>query len=60
LRAGAVAGVLSPPDIASVFWSDNFITLLPGEFRILVATMALADAGTGNPVLKVETFNDFP
>ena len=58
LRANAVPSELFPPDVAPVFWSDNFITLMPGETRVLTARMATSDAGPTNPVLQVETFND--
>ena len=34
----------APPDITPVLWSDNMVTLLPGESRTLVASYGLSDA----------------
>ncbi|HSM47046.1 MAG TPA: glycoside hydrolase family 2 TIM barrel-domain containing protein, partial [Draconibacterium sp.] len=39
--------------ILPVFWSDNYVTLLPGESRTYDATYNLADSKGGKPVLKV-------
>ena len=43
--------------LVPVFWDDNFITLLPGEKRILRAYYAARDAGGAHPVLKVRGWN---
>jgi exo-1,4-beta-D-glucosaminidase len=43
--------------ILPVFWSDNYVTLLPGESRTYDATYNLADSKGGKPVLKVNAWN---
>lgn len=43
--------------ILPVFWSDNYVTLLPGEERIYDATYNLADSKDGKPVIKVNAWN---
>ncbi|OQC08062.1 MAG: hypothetical protein BWX80_00679 [Candidatus Hydrogenedentes bacterium ADurb.Bin101] len=40
--------------MAPVYWSDNFITLFPGEKRVVTAETAGADK---KPVLRVRGFN---
>lgn len=40
-------------DVAPVFWSDNFVTIWPGEQARLIATYAV----TTTPSLIVEVFN---
>ncbi|HOH30600.1 MAG TPA: hypothetical protein PLC40_13065, partial [Candidatus Hydrogenedentes bacterium] len=41
-------------EMAPVYWSDNFITLFPGEKRLVTAETAEADK---KPVLRVRGFN---
>ena len=41
-------------EINPIFWSDNFITLFPGEQCELQAIFAIQDAGDGIPVIKME------
>ncbi len=41
------------PSVNPVFWSDNFVTLLPGESRTLTARVA-ADMLDGEPVVRIE------
>jgi hypothetical protein len=41
-------------EIAPVFWSDNYLTLLPGETRRIRASFAAADAAGKEPVVGVE------
>jgi exo-1,4-beta-D-glucosaminidase len=43
--------------VVPVFWDDNFITLLPGEKRVLRAYYDKRDAGDANPALKVRGWN---
>ncbi len=44
--------------IAPVYWSDNWIELVPGESRTLTAR--LPDDAPANPVVKVEGWNVEP
>ncbi|MDE5622596.1 MAG: glycoside hydrolase family 2, partial [Alistipes sp.] len=41
--------------INPVFWSDNFVTLFPGESRTLTAVVACEDCGDAEPVLDIES-----
>ena len=41
-------------EIHPVFWSDNFITLFPGDEKIIHANVAIVDAGDKVPVFTVE------
>ena len=36
--------------INPVFWSDNFITLFPGDEKVITARVAVSDAGDTPPV----------
>ncbi len=44
-------------EILPVLWSDNYITLLPGETRELSATYRTSDAGKGSPALELQGWN---
>ena len=44
--------------IAPVFWSDNWIELLPGESRTL--TVLLPDTASANPIVQIEGWNIAP
>lgn len=37
-------------EIHPVFWSDNFITLFPGDEKVVKARVAVSDAGGVTPV----------
>lgn len=41
------------PSVNPVFWSDNFVTLLPGETRTVTARVA-ADLLQGAPVVRID------
>lgn len=41
------------PSVNPVFWSDNFVTLLPGETRTVTARAA-ADLFNGEPVVRID------
>ncbi len=43
--------------ILPVFWSDNYVTLLPGEERTYTAKYFPRDAATGKPVVNVNGWN---
>jgi exo-1,4-beta-D-glucosaminidase len=43
--------------LTPVFWDDNFVTLLPGEKRLLRAYYSQRDAGKADPELKVRGWN---
>ncbi|MCI1779916.1 MAG: glycoside hydrolase family 2 [Bacteroidales bacterium] len=42
-------------EINPVFWSDNFVTLFPGEEKIITAKVAVSDARGEVPDLKLES-----
>jgi exo-1,4-beta-D-glucosaminidase len=44
--------------IAPVFWSDNWIELVPGESRTVTAL--LPDSAPGDPIVKIEGWNIAP
>jgi len=44
-------------DVTPIFWSDNYISLLPGEKRSLRARYDDAALGRKEPVLEVEGYN---
>jgi exo-1,4-beta-D-glucosaminidase len=64
-RSGAVAFFLrasvrrgaSGDEVLPVLWSDDYVTLFPGETRELVATYATADVGGATPTVVVEGWN---
>jgi exo-1,4-beta-D-glucosaminidase len=41
--------------IAPVFWSDNWIELMPGESRTLTAL--LPESATATPIVQIEGWN---
>ena len=43
--------------VLPVFWSDNYITLLPGEERTYNASCNLVDSKGSKPVIKVKAWN---
>jgi len=44
-------------EVLPVFWDDDYVTLLPGETRELVARYATKDLGDARPVVSVEGWN---
>jgi exo-1,4-beta-D-glucosaminidase len=44
-------------EILPVLWTDNYISLLPGESREIRATYALKNRGTATPTVKVSGLN---
>jgi hypothetical protein len=42
------------PSVNPVIWSDNFVTLLPGESKRLTARVAVEDLGGAQPVVRIE------
>jgi exo-1,4-beta-D-glucosaminidase len=46
--------------ILPVFWDDNYVTLLPGEERIIKVRYFLKDAGDEQPVIRIKGWNVDP
>ncbi len=44
-------------EVLPVLWSDNYVTLLPGETRVVTATFSPADVGPSRPALVVTGWN---
>ncbi len=44
-------------EVLPVLWEDNYISLLPGERRMLTATYRLRDLGASGPTLVVSGWN---
>jgi len=44
-------------EVLPVFWDDNYISLLPGESREIVASYYLSDLGDEKPALSVKGWN---
>lgn len=44
-------------EVLPVLWSDNYVTLLPGETRVLTAGYAVADLRGAKAVLRVNGWN---
>jgi exo-1,4-beta-D-glucosaminidase len=44
-------------EVLPVLWEDNYVTLLPGEARELVATYAAKDLGAATPVVTLDGWN---
>jgi len=43
--------------VLPVLWSDNFISLLPGEARSFIASYRVADKGAGRASLVISGWN---
>lgn len=43
--------------ILPVFWSDNYVSLLPGEEKTLTVKCKKGDAGKKEPVVRIKAFN---
>jgi len=52
-----ISGEKSGQTILPVFWDDNYISLLPGETRIVQASFAKKDMANENPVLRINGWN---
>jgi len=48
------------PEILPVVWTDNYISLLPGEKRTLSASYRASDLGTAKPAVEVSGWNIAP
>jgi exo-1,4-beta-D-glucosaminidase len=44
-------------EVLPVLWSDNYVSLLPGESRELVARVRRSDLGAGAPVVEASGWN---
>jgi exo-1,4-beta-D-glucosaminidase len=44
-------------EVLPVLWSDNYVSLLPGEKRLLTATYAKRRLRSGKPVVKIDGWN---
>jgi exo-1,4-beta-D-glucosaminidase len=53
----AVRRGASGEEILPVLWSDNYVTLFPGETREIVATYAAGRLGAGRPSVTVDGWN---
>jgi len=45
------------PEIGPIFWSENCLSLLPGESRAVEGTFYPADLGDAQPVVKLDGWN---
>ncbi len=52
-----VAKAKDDADVVPIFWDDNYVSLLPGENRELIAHFDAANAGDGGLVLTVDGWN---
>ena len=43
--------------VLPILWSDNYVTLFPGDDRTYSATIKMEDVKEGKPLLKVEGWN---
>ena len=59
-REGAGEGGGRDDEVLPVLWSDNYISLLPGETRMLTATYPKRRLRSGKPVVKVDGWNVVP
>ncbi|HET7051113.1 MAG TPA: hypothetical protein VFI54_22790, partial [Solirubrobacteraceae bacterium] len=59
VRRGSGAGTPAPGDneVLPIFWSDNDVTLWPGESETLSATYRRADLHGASPVVSVSAWN---
>jgi exo-1,4-beta-D-glucosaminidase len=59
-REGAREGGGQDDEVLPVLWSDNYISLLPGETRVLTATYPKRRLRSAKPVVKVDGWNVVP
>jgi len=52
-----ISGEKSGKTVLPVFWDDNYISLLPGETRIVQASFEKKDIGNDTPLLKIGGWN---
>jgi exo-1,4-beta-D-glucosaminidase len=59
VRRGSQSGTPTPGDneVLPIFWSDNDVTLWPGESETLRATYRRADLHGASPVVSVSAQN---
>jgi exo-1,4-beta-D-glucosaminidase len=59
VRRGDAAGTPAPGDnqVLPIFWSDNDVTLWPGESETLSASYSRSDLGGASPVVSVSGWN---
>ena len=59
VRRGTAAGTVRPGDnqVTSALWSDNDITLWPGESQTLTVSYRSADLHGATPVVTVSGWN---
>jgi hypothetical protein len=48
------------PEVAPVYWSDNCISLLPGQEKTLTAVFSADDLDGKPPVIRVDGWNSAP
>lgn len=58
LRLRELGASPADKDILPILWSDNYIILLPGESRVLTATVPSVSVVPGNPDVVVEVYNN--
>jgi exo-1,4-beta-D-glucosaminidase len=46
--------------VLPIFWSDNYISLIPEEERTYTATFEMKDSNGGKPLLKIKAWNVEP
>ena len=56
----AVVGEEGGAEVTPTYWSDNYLTLLPGEKREVTATFAPAELRGARPALRVDGWNVRP
>ena len=47
-------------EVLPILWSDNYISLLPGEKRLITASYARRRLRSGKPVVKIDGWNVVP
>lgn len=57
LRARVLMGGVDKDDVLPIFWSDNFVTLMPGENDVLTATFDMSLLKGTEPVVVIKGFN---
>lgn len=58
VRARVLRGAESTAtDVAPIIWNDNFVTILPGEVRKLIAQYHIKDLKGKEPFVSIEAWN---
>jgi hypothetical protein len=47
-------------DVTPIFWDDNYVSLLPGEKRVVVGRYAPAELGGAKAVVEIDGWNVAP